>query len=125
MITEEIIKSILGFMTPLLLKGGITLLKKASSQFWELIQNAFQSRKKVNIFNDYISNPDCEQSKTVFSETMKKLFEEEPILAKSFEDLFSQINTSQEVKAENFQSGNNNILIQGHISNSSININKD
>ncbi|WP_349663297.1 hypothetical protein IZU89_11530 [Cellulophaga lytica] len=120
----EIAKEAVNTITPFLAAGGTELIKDAASDLWASMKGVFKKKDEEKLLEDLEKSPTDIATKAKVEYVLESELKNNKEFAEQLLKIISAVKETEEYSNYVSQVGNDNISIQGKISNSKINIKK-
>lgn len=119
-----IAKEAVNTITPFLAAGGTELIKDAASDLWASMKGVFKKKNEEKLLEDLEKSPTDIATKAKVEYVLESELKNNKELAEQLLEIVSAVKKTEEYLNYVSQVGNDNISVQGKISNSKINIKK-
>ncbi|MFI8605659.1 hypothetical protein ACIGCP_14435 [Cellulophaga baltica] len=120
----EIAKEAVNTITPFLAAGGTELIKDAASDLWASLKGVFKKKDEEKLLEDLEKSPTDIATKAKVEYVLESELKNNKEFAEQLLKIISAVKKTEEYLNYVSQVGNDNISVQGKISNSKINIKK-
>jgi len=120
----EIAKEAVNTITPFLAAGGTELIKDAASDLWTSMKGVFKKKDEEKLLEDLEKSPTDIATKAKVEYVLESELKNNKEFAEQLLKIISAVKKTEEYSNYVSQVGNDNISVQGKISNSKINIKK-
>jgi len=121
---SELAKEVITTLSPIMAIGGKEILKGASKDLWDQIKSVFKNKDEEHLVEEIENDPTNLKLQGKMEYVLESELKNNQDLVVMLSEMMEKIKLAEQLKNNVVQKGDNNIAVTGHITNSSININR-